>query len=80
MDGFWIVVWLVYTLASAFLAAGIADTKGRDRVMWFLAGLFFGVVGLIAAGLIENKPTEERNRQWVEEMRQVAAEKARSSI
>ena len=36
-------------LASAFLAATIARQKARNSRMWFVAGLLFGLLGLIAA-------------------------------
>ena len=36
-------------IGSAFFAARIAGTKGRDTALWFIAGLCCGLAGLIAA-------------------------------
>jgi len=40
---------IIQALASAFLCSHLASLKSRDAVPWFFAGLFFGVLGLIAA-------------------------------
>ena len=39
------VVWL----ASAFFTAAVAQAKGHNGTMWFLGGLGFGLIALIAA-------------------------------
>ena len=40
-------VWAL--VAPAIMAGAVASTKGRDRLAWFLAGLCFGVFGLLGA-------------------------------
>ena len=49
----WMLLLLIAAshLASAFLAATIARQKARNSRMWFVAGLLFGLLGLIAAVL-----------------------------
>ncbi|WP_067759370.1 hypothetical protein [Orrella dioscoreae] len=45
-----IVVWaLLSWLACACLSAYVASTKGHSAFWWFLWGLVFGPLGLIAA-------------------------------
>jgi len=55
MEDFTILIIIAYSVTNAFLALQIADHKGFGHA-WFLAGLFFGVLGLIAAaGLPDRK-------------------------
>jgi hypothetical protein len=39
---------LAYSLASGFLSAYVAKTKGYPYILWFLIGFFTRVYGLIA--------------------------------
>jgi hypothetical protein len=43
----WTII-IVQAVASAFLCAFLAGTKNRDPVLWFLNGLLFGILALIA--------------------------------
>lgn len=56
---FMIVVWI----ASAVLCAYVAGQKRRDRVSWFLAGLFFGVFAIIAVVAVPALTEEERQER-----------------
>ena len=53
----WMLLLLIVTshLASAFLAATIARQKARNSRSWFVAGLLFGLLGLIAAAGIPDR-------------------------
>ena len=57
-----VVVFLWFGCAA--FAATIAEAKGRGSGRWFFAGLVFGVIGLLAAGLIPDAATEDRNREY----------------
>lgn len=57
---FFTVVLMLSFFICALLASGIASSKGRDQLGWFLLGLFFGPIGLIAAGLVESIETTGR--------------------
>ena len=47
---------LVLGVITGFLSSNVASDKGHDGLTWFLAGLFFGPLGLItAAGLSDRK-------------------------
>ena len=52
-----------YSLVCAVFAAGLASAKGRDSVAWFFAGLIFGIIGMLAAGLIETQESEDAMRR-----------------
>jgi len=56
---FMIVIWV----ASAFLCAYVGGQKNRDHVSWFLAGLFFGVFGVIAVIAVPTLTDEEQRKQ-----------------
>lgn len=43
------ILYVVYSVICAVLSAVVATTKDRNPATWFLGGLFFGVLGLIAA-------------------------------
>ena len=49
MDRMLLLLIVVSHVASAFLAATIARQKARNSRMWFVGGLLFGLLGLIAA-------------------------------
>lgn len=53
----WMLLLLIVAshLASAFLAATIARQKARNSRSWFVAGLLFGLMGLIAAAGIPDR-------------------------
>jgi len=51
-SNFWTVFWVIAIAQAVIcggLCAGLASAKNRDSMTWFLAGFFFGVLGLIAA-------------------------------
>ena len=43
------VLLLLVNIISGSLSSSIADTKGWSRINWWLAGFFFGPLGLLAA-------------------------------
>lgn len=47
-------------IACAFFASGTASSKGRSELGWFVLGLVFGPIGLIAVGFAENIETSRR--------------------
>ncbi len=49
------LVLLVLGLISGALAAVVADSKARSGPLWFLLGLVFGPLGLIAAAGISDR-------------------------
>ena len=50
------LVTLLLWSACAFLTAIVSDEKGHDWLLWGLAGIIFGPVGLVAAvGLPDKK-------------------------
>ena len=59
--GYVVFILLVYSVACGVYSAVIAQGKGRSRYGWFFGGLFFGIIGLVAAGLIVDRWTEEEN-------------------
>ena len=50
-----IVVLLLYAVAFGTISALAAKRKNRDQAAWFLIGFFFGVFGLLAILVIEDK-------------------------
>ena len=51
-----VLLVLVLVIACGLLAMAVADDKGHNGFSWFLAGVFLGPVGLIAAaGLGDRK-------------------------
>jgi hypothetical protein len=43
------LVWVLFLwFGCAVLASSVADSKGRSGLMWFLAGVIFNVLALIA--------------------------------
>ena len=70
----WILAaaYLVYALVCGLFAGRIALSKGRGALDWFLAGLFFGLIGLLASGLMEPVSVEERESARSGEVPQTA--------
>ena len=53
-----IFIVLIGSIISAFLCSNVAKAKGYSSASWFFAGLFFGVLALLAvAGLPNQKLT-----------------------
>ena len=62
------MVFLVFLwLACAFLCGYIAQEKRRDRIGWFIGGLFLGVFALIAIASVPK--LEEKEVTKVDERR-----------
>jgi hypothetical protein len=41
--------FVIYFLSCPFFTAAVATSKGHSGIVWFLAGLFFGILALIAS-------------------------------
>lgn len=52
---------ILIAVPCGLFSVAIAESKGRTR-WWFVAGLVFGPVGMLAAGLMETASTEKRER------------------
>lgn len=58
MDNIFIFLFMLFVLqaiASAILAMVVASEKGYSSITWFIFGLVFGVLGLIAAAGLPTK-------------------------
>jgi hypothetical protein len=64
---------VVLAVACGLFSTAIADSKGRTG-WWFLAGLAFGPIGMLAAGLMETASTERRERDEKEQLQQAIEE------
>ncbi len=51
MDGFVIVLGLLFWGVCGFIAGNIAKDKGRDQSGWFLGGLILGPIGVALAAI-----------------------------
>lgn len=51
-----IVVWGFIALASAAIAANIAYRRGLNDTAYFFAGLFLGIIGILAAAFMPLPP------------------------
>ena len=56
---FFIYFILFITIPCGFFSSKIAGNKGWDRFNWFLAGLFFNIVGLFASSALHDKKQRE---------------------
>jgi hypothetical protein len=57
-----LVVMIIVTFLCAILCGVVAQAKGRGGGSWFLAGLFTGVLGLIAIAGMPGSGTDRRRR------------------
>jgi len=53
-----LAVWLV----CGILCAVLAGSKGRSRVGWFFAGIFFGLIALAVLACLGNKTEKEKQK------------------
>lgn len=51
MDGFVIVLGLLFWGACGFIAGNLAKAKGRDQSGWFLGGFILGPIGVALAAI-----------------------------
>jgi hypothetical protein len=59
-SGVVIALFAVYSIAAGAFSAWLAAKKGYDGGIWFLLGLIFGIVALMAVGLAPlKKPSED---------------------
>jgi hypothetical protein len=49
-----VILWVIL----AFFTAWIAGTKGRSEGAWFVLGLLFGIIALLAVGLASSPEPE----------------------
>lgn len=50
-----LVVAVVYGLVCGSFTAMVASSRGRDGVSWFVLGVLFGILALLAVGFMESK-------------------------
>ena len=60
---FLLIIWAVMSLPTGFMAMAIGTSKGRDPWTWFMVGLLFGVIGILAVGLMERRSVELEERR-----------------
>jgi hypothetical protein len=53
-----IAIIICAALVTAAFSAWVASRRGYDGGIWFLLGLFFGVIALLAVGLAPEKERE----------------------
>jgi hypothetical protein len=58
-----IVVVCVYQLVTAAFAAWLASKKGYDFAIWFFLGLFFGIISLLAIGLVPVNTAKQQTKK-----------------
>lgn len=56
-------IWLLSHVACSILTAVVAKSKDRSAFLWFLVGLIFSILGLLAAGFMERAVVEERDKR-----------------
>jgi hypothetical protein len=54
-----LAIWLIF----AVLTAKIAAVRGRKKAPWFILGLFFGPLALLAVFILSALPTPETHLQ-----------------
>jgi hypothetical protein len=55
-----LVAVVIMILATGMMCAAVADSKGRSVVGWFLAGLLFNMIALVAiAGMTRRNPVQQ---------------------
>ena len=59
----WFLAYIFYAIVCGCYAAALARSKGRDPMHWFLGGLLFGIIGLLAAGLISPYSVENAEQE-----------------
>ena len=57
---------LLFWLSCAFYAAAAAGDKGHNNIEWFIGGLVFGPVALIAAAGLGDQKQRRYIRLWAE--------------
>lgn len=58
VDG--LILWILLNIVCSFFCGRVASSKGYDAVTWFFAGLFFGLIALIAAAGMH------RSKEWAQ--------------
>ena len=80
-----VLLVLVFVIVCGLLAMAVADDKGHNGFSWFLAGVFLGPVGLIAAAGLGDRKLRRYQRfiaegQGYEEKKVVEAADAAQQI
>jgi hypothetical protein len=61
MEGI-VLAFLVYGVVFGAFSAYVAGTKNRDEAAWFVLGMVFGIVALLAIGLAAPASSPARPR------------------
>jgi len=64
MDG--LVIQLVIITICGFIAAAIANSKGRSVVGWFFGGFLLGIVGVIIVAVLPNLKAQREKEEYAE--------------
>lgn len=46
---------IIYSLGTSIFSSWIASKKGYNSIIWFLLGLFFGILALLAISAVSDK-------------------------
>lgn len=57
-------IQLIIGLICGFIAALIANSKGRNVVGWFFGGLFLGLIGIIIVAVLSNLKAEKAQQDY----------------
>jgi hypothetical protein len=53
-----VIIVIIQAVACSVFSQKLAEEKGYSMRLWFLGGLVFGIIGLIAAAGLPNKRSE----------------------
>jgi predicted RNA-binding Zn-ribbon protein involved in translation (DUF1610 family) len=60
--GVYVAIGIVYFFATAIFTSWLASVKGYSSGVWFILGLFFSLVALLALGFSPNKINNNSNK------------------
>jgi 4-hydroxybenzoate polyprenyltransferase len=64
--GIYVVIGIIYFFSTASFTAWLASKKGYSSGIWFVLGLFFGFIALLAMGFSPNQLKNNSNKNQSE--------------